>query len=87
MRKSCLTIIGQKATNRTAFFLNRVPTKVIYGISPFKSWYGYKPHLKKKLKHLDACILFMCHRLKEISYTRKLNIASLWLRVQHLKST
>ncbi|KAK9140896.1 hypothetical protein Scep_010577 [Stephania cephalantha] len=45
-----------EATNTAVFLLNRLPTKVVNGKTPFEAWYGFKPNLKN-LK-IFGCLCF-----------------------------
>jgi hypothetical protein len=47
--KDLLTWFWGEVVNTTIYLLNRAPTKVVQGMTPFEAWYGKKPvvdHLK-----------------------------------------
>jgi len=46
-----------KVANTLVFLLNRFPTKVVQGKTPFEAWYGYKPFLQNL--EVFGCVLFI----------------------------
>ena len=65
-----------EATNIVVFLLNKLPTKVVDGKTPFEAWYGFKPNMKN-LKIFCCLCLLMCHRSRRTNSIKKLNRAFL----------
>ena len=54
--KDLLKEYQAEVTNTVVFLLNRLPTKAVNGMTPFKAWYGFKPNLKNM--KIFGCLCF-----------------------------
>ena len=72
-------ILWAEAVNTTIFMLNRLPTKVLKGKTPFEAWYGLKPSIHN-LNILVICVLLIFQMQRGRRWMKRQNMESLLLQ-------